>query len=57
MIPAKPTGQDPFSSLLYNISLQLEELIGIAGKITTPTSTTSTTTTNCGCIFGTPTLT
>ena len=45
MIPAKPTGQDPFSSLLYNISLQLEELIGIVGKITTPITTSTTTTT------------
>jgi hypothetical protein len=45
-IPSKPLGQDPVSQQLWYISKQLEQLIGIAGKImNNGTTTTSTTTT------------
>jgi len=51
MIPSRPIGQDPVSQQLWRISKQLEQLIGIAGKIanngtTTSTSTTTTTSTS-----------
>lgn len=43
-IPARPIGQDPQSQLLWNISKQLEQLIGLVGKIANTTTTTTTTT-------------
>lgn len=48
MLPSQPTGQDPQSKLLWYISKQLEQLIGIMGRVavnTTPTTTTTTTAT------------
>lgn len=45
-IPAKPIGQDPQSLLLWNISKQMEQLIGQVGalvRLSTPTTTTTTT--------------
>jgi hypothetical protein len=52
-IPSRPIGQDPVSQQLWNISKQMEQLIGqvgavvrnTAGLTTTTTSTSSTTTT------------
>jgi len=41
-IPSRPIGQDPQSQLLWNISKQLEQLIGIVSKLTTTTTTTTT---------------
>lgn len=43
-IPSRPLSQDPQSQLLWNISKQLEQLIGLVGKIANPTTTTTTTT-------------
>jgi hypothetical protein len=46
-IPAKPIGQDPQSQLLWNISKQMEQLIGQVGalvRLSTPSTTTTTTT-------------
>lgn len=44
-IPSRQIGQDPQSQLLWQISKQLEQLIGITSKLVTyPTTTTSTTT-------------
>jgi len=44
-IPARPIGQDPQSQLLWNISKQMEQLIGQVGAVVTALSTTTTTTT------------
>lgn len=52
-IPSRPLSQDPQSQLLWNISFQLEQLLGqvgavvknTAGLTTTTTSTSSSTTT------------
>ena len=54
-IPSRPTGQDPVSQQLWNISKQMEQLIGQVGAVvrntagltttTTSTSTSTTTTT------------
>jgi hypothetical protein len=47
-IPAQQIGGSQESKLLWNISKQLEQLIGIMGKIannTAPVTTTTTTTT------------
>ena len=41
-IPARPTGQDPQSQLLWQISKQLDTLIKIANKISSTTTTTTT---------------
>lgn len=41
-IPARPTGQDPQSQLLRQISKQLDTLIKIANKISFTTTTTTT---------------
>jgi hypothetical protein len=46
-IPARPIGQDPQSQLLWNISKQMEQLIGQVGalvQLSTPSTTTTTTT-------------
>lgn len=43
-IPSRPLSQDPQSQLLWNISKQLEQLIGLVGKIANTTTTTTTTT-------------
>ncbi len=50
-IPSRPTGQDPVSQQLWNISKQMEQLIGQVGAVvrntaglTTTTSTTNTST-------------
>lgn len=40
-IPARPLSQDPQSQLLWNISKQLEQLIGLVGKLGTTTTTTT----------------
>ena len=42
-IPSRPIGQDPQSQLLYNISLQLETLIGVVYANGVHTTTTTTT--------------
>lgn len=42
-IPSRPLSQDPQSQLLWNISKQLEQLIGLVGKIANTTTTTTTT--------------
>jgi hypothetical protein len=45
-IPSRPIGQDPVSQQLWNISKQLEQLIGQVGalvRLSTPTTTTTTT--------------
>ncbi len=46
-IPSRPTGQDPVSQQLWNISKQMEQLIGQVGAVVRNTAglTTSTTTT------------
>ena len=44
-IPARPIGQDPQSQLLWNISKQMEQLIGQVGAVVTALLTTTTTTT------------
>ena len=46
-IPSRPIGQDPQSQLLWNISKQMEQLIGQVGalvQLSTPSTTTTTTT-------------
>lgn len=48
-IPSRPTGQDPVSQQLWNISKQMEQLIAQVGAVvknTTPPTTTTTTTLN-----------
>jgi hypothetical protein len=44
-IPSRPLSQDPQSQLLWNISKQLEQLIGLVGVIASASTTTTTTTT------------
>jgi len=44
-IPSRPLSQDPQSQLLWNISKQLEQLLGLVGKIANANTTTTTTTT------------
>lgn len=44
-IPSRPIGQDPQSQLLWNISKQMEQLIGQVGAVVKNTQTTTTTTT------------
>ncbi len=46
-ISSRPTGQDPVSQQLWNISKQMEQLIGQVGAVVRNTAglTTSTTTT------------
>jgi len=41
-IPSRPLSQDPQSQLLWNISKQLQQLIGLVGKIANTTTTTTT---------------
>jgi hypothetical protein len=41
-IPSRPLSQDPQSQLLWNISKQLDQLIGIVGTIANSTTTTTT---------------
>jgi hypothetical protein len=41
-IPSRPLSQDPQSQLLWNISKQLEQLIGLVGAIAATTTTTTT---------------
>ena len=43
MILPRPTGQNPQSQILWNISKQLEQLIQVASKLISITTTTSTT--------------
>ena len=46
-IPSRPIGQDPQSQLLWNISKQMEQLIGQVGalvQLSTPTTTSTSTT-------------
>jgi hypothetical protein len=43
-IPARPIGQGPVAELLWNISKQLEQLIGQVAATNTNTTTTTTTT-------------
>lgn len=47
-IPSRPIGQDPVSQQLWNISKQMEQLIGQVGAVVRNTAglTTSTTTTS-----------
>ena len=40
-IPSRPIGQGPQAELLWNISKQLEQLIGLVGKLATTTTTTT----------------
>jgi hypothetical protein len=41
-IPSRPLSQDPQSQLLWNISKQLEQLIGVVSKLVVTTTTTTT---------------
>lgn len=41
-IPSRPIGQGPEAELLWNISKQMEQLIGAVGALA-PTTTTTTT--------------
>jgi len=43
-IPSRPIGQGPVADLLWNISKQLEQLIGQVAATNTNTTTTTTTT-------------
>jgi hypothetical protein len=46
-ISSRPIGQDPVSQQLWNISKQMEQLIGQVGalvQLSTPTTTTTTST-------------
>jgi len=45
MIPSRPIGQDPQSQLLWNISKQLDQLLGLMGVLVNQGTTTTTTTT------------
>lgn len=42
-IPSKPIGQGTEADLLWNISKQLEQLIGVMSKVGQTTTTTTTT--------------
>jgi hypothetical protein len=45
-IPSRPLSQDPVSQQLWNISKQMEQLIGQVGalvQLSTPTTTSTTT--------------
>ena len=42
-IPSRPLSQDPQSQLLWNISRQLEQLIGVVSKLVVYTTTITTT--------------
>lgn len=44
-IPSRPIGQDPQSQLLWNISKQMEQLLGQIGAVVINTSALTTTTT------------
>jgi len=44
-IPSRPIGQDPQSQLLWNISKQMEQLIGQVGAVVKNTAGLTTTTT------------
>jgi|TARA_R110000868_G_scaffold191769_2_gene436010 hypothetical protein len=44
-IPARPIGQDPVSQQLWNISKQMEQLIGQVGAVVKNTAGLTTTTT------------
>lgn len=44
-IPSKPIGQDPVSQQLWNISKQLEQLLGQVGAVVKNTAALTTTTT------------
>jgi hypothetical protein len=44
-IPSRPIGQDPQSQLLWNISKQMEQLLGQIGAVVKNTSALTTTTT------------
>lgn len=41
-IPSKPIGQDPQSQMLWYIAKELEQIIGLLGKMTITTTTTTT---------------
>jgi hypothetical protein len=62
-IPSRPTGQDPVSQQLWNISKQMEQLIGQVGAVVrntaglTTTTTTSTTNTSTSTTTSTSTST
>lgn len=48
-IPSRPVGQDPQSQLLWNISKQMEQLIGQVGalvRLSTPSTSTTTSSTS-----------
>ena len=42
-IPSRPLSQDPQSQLLWNISLQMEQLIRAVSALAPATTTTTTT--------------
>jgi hypothetical protein len=44
-IPSRPIGQDPVSQQLWNISKQMEQLIGQVGAVVRNTAGLTTTTT------------
>jgi hypothetical protein len=63
-ISSRPTGQDPVSQQLWNISKQMEQLIGQVGAVvrntaglTTSTTTSSTTSTTTSTSTSTTTTT
>jgi hypothetical protein len=44
-IPSRPIGQDPVSQQLWNISKQMEQLLGQVGAVVKNTAALTTTTT------------
>jgi len=56
-IPSRPIGQDPQSQLLWNISKQMEQLIGQVGAVVRDTAGLTTTTTTTTTVAPTTTTT
>jgi len=56
-IPSRPIGQDPQSQLLWNISKQMEQLIGQVGAVVRNTAGLTTTTTTTTTVAPTTTTT
>lgn len=56
-IPSRPIGQDPQSQLLWNISKQMEQLIGQVGAVVRNTAGLTTTTSTSTTVAPTTTTT
>ena len=56
-IPSRPIGQDPVSQQLWNISKQMEQLIGQVGAVVRNTAGLTTTTSTSTTVAPTPTTT